>query len=94
MFFKGSRYERVPEDTYVDQSGRAIRYKRIRFIPPTPASLAHQVAQGERLDHIAFLAYRDAERSWRICDANEAMWPPDLVAEIRARILIPPAGGP
>jgi hypothetical protein len=94
MFFQGSRYEKVPEDTYVDASRRPIRYKRIRFIPRTPATLAHEVAQGERLDHISYLAYRDPERSWRICDANEAMWPPDLVADIGVRILIPPAGGP
>jgi hypothetical protein len=93
MFFQGSRYEDTPEHTIVDATGRAIRYKLVRLIPPTPAHLAHAVAQNERLDHIAFLAYRDPERFWRICDANVAMWPPDLVSEPSARILIPPAKG-
>jgi hypothetical protein len=93
MFFKGSRYENVPEDVLATPSGGAIRYKRTRFIPPTPARLVHQLVQGERLDHLAFLAYRDPERSWRIADANFATWPPDLVTEVGARVLIPPASG-
>ena len=32
MFFKGSRYEKVPEATLTDASGRVIRYKTTRFI--------------------------------------------------------------
>jgi hypothetical protein len=92
MFFKGSRYEDVPEDVLATPAG-PVRYKRVRFIPPTPARLAHLLVQGERLDHLAFLAYQDPERSWRIADANFATWPPDLVTEIGARVLIPPASG-
>jgi hypothetical protein len=51
------------------------------------------VTQDERLDNIAFLAYREPDRFWRICDANLAMWPADLVADVGDRILIPPAKG-
>jgi hypothetical protein len=91
MFFQGSRYENVPEDLYEGPSGRTIRYKRIRFIPHTTANLAHVLRQGERLDHLAFLAFREPDRFWRICDANLAMWPPDLVSRPHVRILIPPA---
>ena len=32
MFFKGSRYEKVPEATLTDAGGRVIRYKTTRFI--------------------------------------------------------------
>ena len=32
MFFKGSRYEKVPEATLTDADGRVIRYKTTRFI--------------------------------------------------------------
>lgn len=92
MFFQGSRYETVPE-AVADSPQGPVRYKRIRRIPPTPAEAAHTVTQGERLDNIAFLAYREPDRFWRICDANLAMWPPDLVAEPGDRILIPPAKG-
>ena len=49
--------------------------------------------QGERLDHIAQRVYQDPEIFWRICDANLALWPPDLVAEPGRIIKVPPAEG-
>jgi nucleoid-associated protein YgaU len=93
MFFQGSRYATVGEAELIDRQGRVIRYKRIRFIPPTPAQVGHRVSQGERLDQIAFRYYRDPERFWRICDANLAMLPEDLVSEVGRTIQIPPAEG-
>ncbi len=81
MFFKGSRYERVPEAEFVDRHGRVIRYKTTRFIADTPAIGGHRVMQGERLDLIAWEHFRDAERYWRICDANGGLWPADLLRE-------------
>lgn len=93
MFFRGSRYANVGEHQITDGKGRVIRYKKTRFIPATQAQMGHMVSQGERLDHIAFRYYRDPERFWRICDANRAMWPPELVAEAGRTILIPPLEG-
>ena len=93
MFFRGSRYANVGEDQITDGKGRVISYKKIRFIPPAQAQMAHIVNQGERLDHIAHRYYRDPERFWRICDANLALWPDDLVAEAGRTILIPPSEG-
>ena len=93
MFFRGSRYANVGEHQITDGKGRVIRYKKTRFIPATQAQMGHMVSQGERLDHIAFRYYRDPERFWRICDANRAMWPPELVAEAGRTILIPPSEG-
>ena len=90
MFFKGSRYAAVGENEITDERGRVVRYKKVRFIPETKARATHAVRQGERLDHIAFRLYRDAERFWRICDANHALRPDDLVSELGRRILIPP----
>lgn len=92
MFFKGSRYEKVAEHEGEDRHGRAVRYKGIREIPPTPARLGHEVAQGERLDHIAHRYFRDAERFWRIADANLAIWPDDLL-ETGEVIAVPPSRG-
>jgi hypothetical protein len=93
MFFKGSRYTTVAEAEIPGSTGRTIRYKKIRCIPETPVQTGHVVQQGERLDHIAYRYYRDSERFWRICDANRAMWPDDLVAESGRTIAIPPAEG-
>ena len=92
MFFKGSRYEKVPEATITDASGRVIRYKTTRFIPETQAFVGHRVMSGERLDHIAWQHFRDSERFWRICDANRALWPDDLLGNA-AILRIPPSEG-
>lgn len=92
MFFKGSRYEKVPEATYTDATGREIRYKTTRFITDPQAFVGHRLQNGERLDHVAWQHYRDAERYWRICDANQAAWPDDLLEEA-AILRIPPSEG-
>ncbi|HVT16401.1 MAG TPA: hypothetical protein VHQ90_09520 [Thermoanaerobaculia bacterium] len=89
MFFRGSRYEPVPEAELVTPAGRTIRYKRVRFIPPTRGALAQLVGQGDRLDLIAYRTFKDPEQFWRICDANLAMRPEDLVAVPGRRLLIP-----
>jgi hypothetical protein len=89
MFFKGSRYENVGELGITDGTGRVVRYKKVRFIQETEARLGHVLNQGERLDHLAHLYYRDPERFWRICDANRAMWPDELTAQAGRTILIP-----
>jgi hypothetical protein len=89
MFVKGSRYESVADSELTDAQGRIVRYKKCRFIPETEARFSHLLSQGERLDHLAYRYYRDPERFWRICDANEVMWPDDLVAEPGTRVLIP-----
>ncbi len=81
MFFKGSRYEKVPTRETKDASGRTVRYKATRFIPDTPPLVGHRVTADERLDHIAWQHFRNAERFWRICDANRALWPDDLLEE-------------
>jgi len=47
------------------------------------------VGQGERLDVLSARAIGDAEQFWRICDANDAMYPPDLVAVPGQRLRVP-----
>jgi hypothetical protein len=96
MFAKGSRYETVPDVVWTDPAGREIVYKRLRVIPsPGPAVQGYLVSGGDRLDLIAFRLYRDPEQFWRICDANDAMNPPDLTARPgRAlRVALPQAQG-
>jgi len=89
MFFRGSRYEPVSEAQVATADGRTIRYKRVRFIPDTPGSLAQRVNQGDRLDLISYRIYKDPEQFWRICDANLGMLPEELVEEPGRRLLIP-----
>jgi hypothetical protein len=78
MFFKGSRYEKVETVSLTDVQGREIRYKDVRFTPETEPRYGWAVQAGERLDHIAYEVFREADRFWRICDANLAAWPPAL----------------
>lgn len=92
MFFKGSRYEKVPDASLVDPTGRETRYKTTRFIADPAAIVGHRVVGNERLDHISWRHFRDAERFWRICDANRALWPDDLLEEA-ALLRIPPSEG-
>lgn len=90
MFFKGSRYEKVETGKITDARGRVINYKKIRFIPNTPGVVGYNVKQGDRLDQIANLSFRDPQRFWRICDANLAMWPDDLMI-VGKTLGIPPS---
>jgi hypothetical protein len=95
MFYRGSRYEPVPDAEITEISeigaagGRTIRYKRVRFIPETRGTFGHRVAEGERLDLIAYQSYKNPEQFWRICDANLALLPEELVEEIGRVLLIP-----
>ncbi len=89
MFAKGSRYETVPEGVDVDPSGRQIPYKLLRLVPDAPVLQQHTVAQGDRLDRVAYQYYRDPEQFWRIADANHALRPEELVETVGRRLLIP-----
>jgi len=88
MFFRGSRYEVVLNAELTTPDGRVIRYKRIRFIPVVSGVFPYLVTQGDRLDLISYKFYKDPEQFWRICDANLAFLPDELVAEPGRRLLI------
>ncbi|HZR27436.1 MAG TPA: LysM domain-containing protein [Terriglobales bacterium] len=79
MFSTTSRYAGVADGTYRDANGRQFSYKLLRLIPDAPTLLAHTVVQEDRLDLLAATFYSDPEQFWRICDANLAMRPDDLV---------------
>jgi hypothetical protein len=93
MFFKGSRYQYTETTTLVDVRGREVRYKLVRLIPDTRPAYGYAVRASDRLDNIAFDVFHDPERFWRICDANRAMWPPELTDEPGRIIGIPAAEG-
>jgi hypothetical protein len=90
MFFKGSRYEKVGGAQLTNADGRVVTYKKIRFIPNTPARFYHLVVQSERPDLLAFRYYRDPLKFWHIADANPVMLAEELTAQPGQYILIPP----
>ena len=47
------------------------------------------VTEGDRLDLITARTLGDPEQFWQICDANNAMNPVDLTAELGRSLVIP-----
>ena len=81
MFDHTSRYYQIEGATYVAPDGREVAYKRRRFLPAggsLPLLAEVTVAQGERLDLVAFRTLGDPLQFWRIADANDAVNPFDL----------------
>lgn len=89
-----SRYHETPVAKLARADGREVAYLTRRFVPP-PERFAliqeHAVSAGERLDHIAARYLGDPEQFWRICDANGALRPDDLLEPPgrRLRITLP-----
>ena len=79
MFTVTSRYASVADATYQDASGRQFSYKVLRVAPSARAFLLHTMVQEDRLDLVANTYYSDPEQFWRICDANFALRPDDLL---------------
>jgi len=90
-FPASSRYHETPVAKMTMPDGREIAYLKRRLVPP-PESFAllheHAVSEGERLDHIAAHYLGDPEQFWRICDANGAIRPDELIEAIGRRIRI------
>ena len=96
MFPVTSRYYGIEIVKYTNTDGQEVAYLRRRFIPavsPSAAVIAeHRVTQAERLDNITARYLGDPEQFWRICDANNAMLPEDLVVIGRRLLIVLPQG--
>jgi hypothetical protein len=95
-FARNSRYFGLPTLTMTAADGRAVAYVARRFVP-SPEQFAplaqHSVVQGDRLDNIAAQHFGDPQQFWRLCDANNALRPDELVETLGRRIVITlPAG--
>jgi hypothetical protein len=93
-FPPSSRYHKTATAKFTMADGSEVAYLKRRFVPPPEAFALlqeHAVAQGERLDHIAAKYLGDPEQFWRICDANGAVRPNELLEPIgrRLRITLP-----
>ncbi len=89
MFFRGSRYEGIPEAEWATPDGRVIRYKRRRIIPETPAPLGTETRPGDRPDLVAFRVLGDPDLFWLLCDANRQVRPARLTEEPGRIIAVP-----
>jgi nucleoid-associated protein YgaU len=96
VFEPTSRYAGLPTAELVTADGRRARYVARRFLPAASAvgaSAEVAVVDGDRLDLIAARTLGDPEQYWRICDANDAMHPADLLAEPGAGLRVPLTDG-
>jgi len=94
MFSMTSRYFSIPTAKLEKADGETIVYVCRRFVPPPEAFALlqeHEVTQGERLDNITAHFLGDPEQFWRVCDANRAMRPEELIETIgrKLRITLP-----
>lgn len=101
MFDPTSRYHTIDtaklNTTDSDGLPRVIAYKRRRFIPANNGLVMiveHTVVQGDRLDNLTARYLGDPLQFWRICDANNALRPDDLIDEAGTtiRITLPKIG--
>ena len=84
-FPPNSRYNGIAVLTYTMADGREVAYLARRFVPPaekfTVLSI-HLVEQGDRLDNLAARFFGDPEQYWKLCDANGALRPDELIEQI------------
>jgi hypothetical protein len=94
LFTPTSRYYGLATTTLETADHQMIPYLVRRFLPD-PARFAllteHVVTDGERLDNVTEQYFGDPEAFWRLCDANRAMRPEELVERMgrRLRITLP-----
>ena len=93
-FPPNSRYNAVPVLAHALADGQVLPYLSRRFIPPEnlfSATGAHTGSEGDRRDNIAARSLGDPELYWRLCDANGALRPDELVEAIgrSLRIALP-----
>jgi nucleoid-associated protein YgaU len=93
MFESTSRYYALENATLTTPDGRIIAYKRRRFLPDgkdMQLLVEVTVTEGDRLDLITARTLGDPEQFWRICDANNAMNPLELIEPGRVvRVPVP-----
>lgn len=83
MFFKKSRYLKLPDNIVTDADGNSFISKELRRLPEPAGTFIHTIEEKDRLDHLAYKYYNRPDRWWRICDANpEFMSPQELLGKM------------
>jgi nucleoid-associated protein YgaU len=92
MFDHTSRYAHKKPLRLTTPEGREISYMPRRFLPRgdrLPLLTEVRVQQGDRLDLLAARTLGNPTLFWRICDANDAMHPLELTAEVGRVLRVP-----
>ena len=92
MFEHTSRYYSLEDAKMKGPDGRMITYKRRRFLPQgldMQILTEISITEGDRLDTITARILDDPEQFWRICDANNAMEPTELVEQVGKKLRVP-----
>lgn len=83
MFDQSSRYEKCENAKLQTKDEKIISYKKRRFLPQSEKMQIQytvSVVAKDRLDNISAKIISDPHQFWRICDANNAMHPKELVS--------------
>jgi hypothetical protein len=91
QFAPNSRYYGLPTTTLTTRDGTVVAYLTRRFVPP-PENFAlvsqHAIVQGDRLDNLAARYFNDPVQFWRLCDANRALRPDELIETLGRMLAI------
>jgi hypothetical protein len=81
MIPRGSRYREA--DNYLSDDPERAKHPIVGVRPhraePLEVRREHRVSSHERLDTLAERYYQDPLMFWLICDANETIFPDDLL---------------
>ncbi len=88
MFLSNSRYFGVETIEAKDRQGRDVRAVQLRSLEE-PEGLPHAVLQGDQLDVMSEIQYRDGTRYWHVADANTELEARRLVERPGRRIRFP-----
>lgn len=90
-FTPDSRHYGLPTAQTTLPDGRTVVFVTRRFLP-RPENFARlatvTTVSGDRLDNLAARYLGAAEQNWRLSDANGAMQPEALVAEVGKKLVI------
>lgn len=95
-----SRYHEPAVALPPDARGRTPATAPLRVLPAITGSFRHVVAEGERLDHLAYQYYEEPTSWWQFCDANPEFLSPlallgqESVGTVRIPIRDPGTGTP
>ncbi len=85
LFPPTSRYYGLATTSLTSADGRTVNYLRRRFLPRASRFALlkeHVVVQNDRLDNLAAKYIGDPEQYWRLCDANNAIRPDELIESL------------
>ena len=93
MIGRDSRYAATQTAVYETEDGTRVLYLQRRFLPqPGDVPSArdfHTLDRDERLDTVAVAVIGDPQAYWRVCDANGALNPFDLLDETDGHLRVP-----